>query len=67
MIKQNFNDFVDVQISKYSNYKTQNIHFVGSVAFHFNEILSEVMRERNLKLGKIISNPIEELVRFHMG
>ena len=31
-------DFVDVQISKYSNYKTQNIHFVGSVAFHFNEI-----------------------------
>ena len=67
MIKQNFNDFIDLQISKYSNYKTQKIHFVGSVAFHFNEILSEVMNERNLKLCKIISNPIEELVRFHMG
>ncbi len=67
MIKQNFNDFIDLQISKYSNYKTHKINFVGSVAFHFSDILLEVLEDRKLNSGKIISNPIEELVRFHMG
>lgn len=66
MIKQNFIDFIDLQISKYSNYKTHKINFVGSVAFHFSDILLEVLEDRKLNSGKIISNPIEELVRFHM-
>ncbi len=66
MIKQNFNNFIDRQIVKYTNYENYKISFVGSVAFAFQDILKEVMKSRGLKQGKIIRSPMEELVKYHV-
>lgn len=61
-----FQDFVDKNISKYSDYTVMEIGFAGSVAFHFREILEEVIHKNKLHCRKIIAAPIEGLVDFHM-
>jgi N-acetylmuramic acid 6-phosphate etherase len=60
-----FEDFIEKNISKYSQYSSLKIGFAGSVAYYFKEILSEVMEKYHLKISMIIPSPIEGLVRYH--
>jgi len=60
-----FEDFIRKNISKYDNYKSLDIGFAGSVAYHFKEILVEVLQKQNLKCKHIIAAPIEGLVQYH--
>lgn len=65
LVKKCLHEFVQKNILKYPDYKTQKIGFVGSVAFYFHEILEEVLMEYNIKNIKIILHPIESLEYFH--
>lgn len=67
MVERNFNDFIDKQVSKYTEFENHEISFVGSVAFGFQDILIEVLKSRNLIPGKFIKSPIDDLVKFHIG
>jgi N-acetylmuramic acid 6-phosphate etherase len=60
-----FEDFIEKNISKYSQYSSLDIGFAGSVAYYFKEILSEVMEKHQLKINLIVPSPIEGLVRYH--
>ena len=60
-----FVDFIDKNIAKYSNYSNMNIGFAGSVAFHFKDILLDVLEKYQMKNIKIIAAPIEGLVEYH--
>jgi N-acetylglucosamine kinase-like BadF-type ATPase len=66
MIGKNFEDFLRTQIMKYSNYENHKINFVGSVSYHFKDILIDILKKHSLNTGKIIKSPIEELVRMHV-
>ncbi len=66
MVEKNFEDFLEAQIMKYSNYENHKINFVGSVSHHFKDVLFDVLRNHSLNAGKIIKSPIEELVRLHI-
>jgi len=37
------------------------IHFVGSISYYFKDLLQECCRIENLKIGKVISSPIQSL------
>ncbi len=65
IITRAFEDFIDKNISKYSDYHSMDIGFAGSIAFHFSEILGEVLQKYKLNCTKIIAAPIEGLVEFH--
>jgi len=65
IVKQAFEDFLQKNISKYSDYKERKIGFAGSVAFHFKEILDEVLRSYKLQCDRIIAAPIDGLVEYH--
>jgi len=65
IIVSSFEDFIDKNISKYRHYNTMDVGFAGSVAFHFSEILEEVLQKHKLNCVKIIPAPIEGLVEFH--
>lgn len=65
LVKKCFREFVEKNILKYVHYKTQNIGFVGSVAFYFREFLNEVLLEYGIKNAKIIQHPIDELESFY--
>jgi N-acetylglucosamine kinase-like BadF-type ATPase len=43
-----------------------SIHFVGSIAFYFQEELKMAVDNVNYKIGKILKNPIEGLKEFHL-
>lgn len=67
MVKQNFTDFIDNQVSKYSTHQTTPISFIGSVAFHFQDILEEVLDDNNISFGKVMRNPMEGLIEYHLN
>lgn len=53
-------------ILKYNGCNNIPIHFVGSVAYHFQDILKTTLEEHNLSLGVVIQKPIDALVDFHL-
>lgn len=61
-----FEDFIQKNIFKYSDYAAHAIGFAGSVAFHFSELLREILQKHHLRLSQIIASPIEGLVKYHM-
>lgn len=56
-----FDEFVKTHILTYPNYKDYYCHFVGSIAFHFQEILKEVTDKYEINFGKVLEKPIDEL------
>jgi len=61
-----FDNFITRELAAYDNYKELPLHFNGSIAYHFQKELKEVMDQYGLKSGKIIKNPIEELINYHV-
>jgi len=66
LVRKVFDDFFTENIIKYTNYSLYSLGFVGSVAFLFRDELEAVARHYDLKIEKIIKNPIAELVKFHL-
>lgn len=66
LVNRAFTSFVERHVRKYQNHNNLPIHFIGSVAYHFGEILKMVLDERSLKLGIIIKKPIDNLVDYHL-
>ncbi|MCU0439122.1 MAG: N-acetylglucosamine kinase [Raineya sp.] len=65
IIVQNFNLFLEKYILKMPDVQDLPIHFVGSVAFYFQEILGECLKQKKLQMGKIIKSPMEGLIEFY--
>ena len=65
LAKECFRKFFDKTVCKYKNYKNIPFHCVGSVGFHFSEIVKEVAKEKNILVGNILKSPIEGLVEYH--
>jgi glucosamine kinase len=67
LVMTSFSEFVSKHILQYSQAFKVNIHFVGSVAWHFSPQLVKALHLFNLREGKICKNPIEGLIAFHKG
>jgi len=65
LILNSFKSFLKRNVMQYENYEKLPVHFVGSIAFHFQEVLTEAITEMNMKLGKIIQSPMEGLIKYH--
>ena len=66
LLYRGFEKFVTQELSAYDNYKDLPLHFNGSIAYIFKKELLEVIEKHGLKAGKIIKNPVEELIDFHV-
>lgn len=64
MIRQSMRDFCDLYVCDYPNYRSVPVHFVGSVAFVFRRELEEVAAERGFHIGKIIKQPVDDLMAY---
>jgi len=67
LVATSFDDFLSRHILKYKDCEELKIHFVGSIAFHFKEVLVKCLQRKNLTLGKVIKQPIDSLVQFHLN
>ena len=46
-------------------YQDMPVHFVGSIAFHFIDILARVANEYGCELGSVDRQPIYKLLEWH--
>lgn len=67
VIVRNFEDFINVQISKYPGYKTLPVSFTGSIAANFTEILKEVLSKHSISLETVMKEPMDGMVKYHLG
>jgi N-acetylglucosamine kinase-like BadF-type ATPase len=65
LVKNSFNAFFEEQVKKYEGYEDRVISFVGSIAWHYQDILTEAAAGYKLNIGKILQSPMEGLIRFH--
>lgn len=59
-----FEEFTNYFVLRFANYNKLPVHFAGSVAFEFSDILISVLKKHNLKTGKIIASPMENLIQY---
>ncbi len=65
LVKESFEEFVKLNVLKYEKAEFVKIHFVGSIAKNYEQILNEVLTENKLQIGIKLQSPIDELVKFH--
>lgn len=63
LIHRSFQDFFEAFFKH--THVNHPIHFVGSIAFHFSDILRQAAVDSNLMVGTIIASPIAGLVLYH--
>ena len=59
-----FKAFLNRNVKQY-DYQNHKVHFVGSIAFHYQEILEVAIGECGMQLGNIVQSPMEGLVAYH--
>lgn len=65
IIEDGLNDFFFNHVDKYRESRNLPIHFVGSIALGFKDVLSVLCEQYQMKLGRVIKNPIEGLAKYH--
>jgi glucosamine kinase len=57
-------EFIDTNIKSYPQYNRYKCNFVGSIAYVFADELTELCQESGVRIGKIIRQPIYDLLQF---
>ena len=65
LVSSSFDEFFQKHVLKFEEAKTSKIHFLGSIAFYFSDILKESADKAGLQIGRICESPIKGLVDFH--
>ncbi|MBP5777632.1 MAG: ATPase [Prevotella sp.] len=64
IVKRNFEDFLDVHVKPFGR-EYLPLSFVGSIAHHFADQLTEVVEAEDYTMGTVLQNPIEGLITYH--
>lgn len=68
LLRDSLTSFIDTHLAFYTEEcKEHPVHFVGSVAYYCQEILSEMLKQRGMLPGKFIRRPIDGLLEYHMN
>lgn len=64
LVLNSFNAFLQRNVMQYA-YQQHSVHFVGSVAFYYQEILRQAAQDLGIQIGAIIQSPMQGLIAFH--
>ncbi len=64
LVTESFRDFFRRNVMQY-DYRNHPAHFIGSVAYHYREVLEEAARDMGVQTGKIWEKPMEGLIAYH--
>lgn len=65
LVLNSFKSFFVRNVAHYMAYKTLPVNFVGSVAYHFRDVLQEAAAAIDCNIGKVIISPMEGLIEYH--
>lgn len=64
LILSSIEEFFQLHISCFENYKKVKINFIGSVAFFLEQEIVEVAKKHGCQIGYIVKNPIDKLIEY---
>ncbi|SDQ01827.1 BadF-type ATPase [Mucilaginibacter sp. OK268] len=64
LLERGLLEFIDSNIKSYPEYHRYKCHFVGSIAYFFAEELTTLCHQQGVKTGKVIKQPINDLMAF---
>lgn len=64
LVFNSFIAFLRRNVMQY-DYEHFTVHFIGSVAHCYKEILQEAAQETGVRIGKILQSPMEGLIEYH--
>jgi len=65
MVYDGFKTFLEANVIKYKDYQQIPIHFTGSVAFYYSNILRQAGTDLGLSIRHIVEGPIAGLTLFY--
>jgi glucosamine kinase len=65
LVLGSFKEFFSRNILQYKEASRLPVHFTGSIAWYFQNILSEAAQQYGCTTGKITCNPMEGLIDYH--
>jgi N-acetylglucosamine kinase-like BadF-type ATPase len=64
LLRKGFTEFLETHTDPYPKIELLPINFVGSIAYHFQDELTDVLHEKKRIKGRIIQKPIDALYRY---
>lgn len=65
IIEDGINDFFFNHLNTYEERDEYPIHFLGSVAFGFQDVIRSIGENYGFNIGKIVKNPMAGLIAYH--
>lgn len=65
LVYDGFSEFMEKNVMRYEKYDELKVHFVGSVAFYFSDILRQVANDKGITVKNILESPIAGLTLYH--
>jgi len=65
LVYDSFSEFYENNVMKYDNFKNLKVHFTGSIAFYFSDILRQVAADKGITVKNILEGPIAGLTLYH--
>jgi N-acetylglucosamine kinase-like BadF-type ATPase len=63
---EGFTAFLEVHVECFEDFKSVPVHFIGSVAYHFQNELKQACFRRGIQVGNLIKKPIDGLAKYHL-
>lgn len=64
LVLDSFKSFLKRNVMQY-DYRNHEVHFIGSVAYYYKDILAQAADETGIRLGTILKSPMEGLIAYH--
>lgn len=64
VLNNSFLEFIETNIKSYPEYRQYKCHFVGSIAYCFDDELKAMCAKHGIHVGNIIRKPIHDLMGF---
>ncbi len=65
LVYSGFKEFFGQNVLKYEGYEKLKIHFSGSIAFYFSDVLRQVANDLGVTVRNILESPIAGLTLYH--
>jgi glucosamine kinase len=65
LVYNSFSNFYENNVMKYMGYKEMKVHFTGSIAFYFSDVLRQVANDKGITVKNILEGPISGLTLYH--
>jgi len=67
LVYDSFSEFYENNVMAYEGYKNLKVHFVGSIAFYYSDLLRQVANDKGITVKNILETPIAGLTLYHQN